>query len=163
MTSSNETIFRVTGHLCGKFTGHRWIPRTKASDAELWCFLWSAPWINAWVNNRETGDLRRHRAHYDVIVMDHFRRFALLALGQSYDCHMHCASPAIVWLPKSQWINPGGFCEIPTIQNQIKTRQSVNGMLISTGIIMLILSHYTFSNFVSLSTFYPKGPFFISL
>ena len=21
---------------------HRWIPRTKASDAELWCFLWSA-------------------------------------------------------------------------------------------------------------------------
>ena len=26
-------------------------------------------WVNAWVNNRETGDLRRHRAHYDVIVM----------------------------------------------------------------------------------------------
>ena len=22
-----------------------------------------------WVNNREAGDLRRHRAHYDVIVM----------------------------------------------------------------------------------------------
>ena len=27
-------------------------------------------WINRWVNNREAGDLRRHRAHYDVIVMD---------------------------------------------------------------------------------------------
>ena len=26
-------------------------------------------WINDWVNNREAGDLRRHRAHYDVIVM----------------------------------------------------------------------------------------------
>ena len=26
-------------------------------------------WINAWVNNREAVDLRRHRAHYDVIVM----------------------------------------------------------------------------------------------
>ena len=38
----NGNIFRVTGHLCGEFTGHRWIPRTKASDAELWCFLWSA-------------------------------------------------------------------------------------------------------------------------
>ena len=24
-------------------TGHWWIPLTKASDAELWCFLWSAP------------------------------------------------------------------------------------------------------------------------
>ena len=35
MTSSNGNIFRVTGHLCGEFTGLRWIPRTKASDAEL--------------------------------------------------------------------------------------------------------------------------------
>ena len=42
MTSSNGNIFRVTGPLCGESTGHRWIPRTKASDAELWCFLWSA-------------------------------------------------------------------------------------------------------------------------
>ena len=33
-------------------------------------------WINGWVNNREAGDLRRHRAHYDVIVMliKHWRR-----------------------------------------------------------------------------------------
>ena len=42
----------------------------KASDVELWCFLWSAPWINGWVNNREAGDLRRHRAHYDVTTMN---------------------------------------------------------------------------------------------
>ena len=26
-------------------------------------------WINVWVNNREAGDLRPYRAHYDVIVM----------------------------------------------------------------------------------------------
>ena len=43
MTSSNGNIFRVTGPLYGEFTGHRWISRTKASDAELWCFLWFAP------------------------------------------------------------------------------------------------------------------------
>ena len=55
MTSSNGNIFRVTGHLCGEFTDDRWIPHTKA--------------INSWVNNREAGDLRRYRAHYDVIVM----------------------------------------------------------------------------------------------
>ena len=36
-------------------------------------FLWSAPCINGWLNNREAGDLRRHRAHYNVIVM-HWRR-----------------------------------------------------------------------------------------
>ena len=32
-------IFRVTGHLCGEFTGDRLIPRTKANDAELWFFF----------------------------------------------------------------------------------------------------------------------------
>ena len=26
-------------------------------------------WIKGWVNNRETGDLRRHRAHYGIDVM----------------------------------------------------------------------------------------------
>ena len=26
-------------------------------------------WINGWVNNREAGDLRRYRAHYDVTVV----------------------------------------------------------------------------------------------
>ena len=26
-------------------------------------------WINGWVNNGEAGDLRRHRAHYNVTVM----------------------------------------------------------------------------------------------
>ena len=43
MTSSNRNIFRVTGPLCGEFTGHRWIPRTTASDAELWWFFLSTP------------------------------------------------------------------------------------------------------------------------
>ena len=44
------------------------IPRAKAS--ELWCFLWFAPEKgNCWKNNGAAGDLRRHRAHYDVTVM----------------------------------------------------------------------------------------------
>ena len=37
MTSSNGNIFRVTGTLCGEFTGHRWIPSqrpvTRSFDA----------------------------------------------------------------------------------------------------------------------------------
>ena len=69
MTSSNGNIFRVTGLLLGEFTGHRWIPLTKASVAELWCSLWSTPETNGWVNNRNACDLSRHRAHFDVIVM----------------------------------------------------------------------------------------------
>ena len=26
-------------------------------------------WTNGWVNNQDAGDLRRHRAHYDISVM----------------------------------------------------------------------------------------------
>ena len=43
MTSPSGKFFHVTAPLCGEFAGHGWIPLTKASDAELWCFLWSAP------------------------------------------------------------------------------------------------------------------------
>ena len=43
MVSWNESIFPVTGLLCEEITGYRWIPPTKASDAELWCYFWSAP------------------------------------------------------------------------------------------------------------------------
>ena len=65
MTLSNGNIFHVTGPLCGEFTGHRWIPLMKASEAECWCFLWSAPektveqtiWINF-----GSGNDRRHQA-----------------------------------------------------------------------------------------------------
>ena len=39
ITSSNGSIFLVTGPLCGEFTCHRWIPHTKASDGQLWCSL----------------------------------------------------------------------------------------------------------------------------
>ena len=66
MTSSNGNIFCVTGPLCGEFTGHRWIPRTKASDAELWCFLWSAPEQKV---EQTIETPVRHCAHYDVTVM----------------------------------------------------------------------------------------------
>ena len=34
-------------------------------------------WINCWVNNREAGDLRSHRAHYDVTVMSSCFSYAM--------------------------------------------------------------------------------------
>ena len=68
MTSSNGNIFRVTGLLCGELTGHRWIPLKGQWRGTLMFSLICAG-IKGWVNNREAGDLRRHRAHYDVTVM----------------------------------------------------------------------------------------------
>ena len=41
---------------------------TKASDTVLWCFLWFAP--NKRLSQQSwAGDLRLHRAHYDVTVV----------------------------------------------------------------------------------------------
>ena len=68
MTSSNGTIFNVTGPLCGEFTGPGEIPTQRPVmqsfevffDLRLNKRLSKQPW------NR---DLRRHRGHYDVNVM----------------------------------------------------------------------------------------------
>ena len=69
MTSSNGNIFCVTGHLCGEFTGPRWIPRTKASDGgDVFCDLRLNKRLSK-QSNREACDLRRYRAHYGVILM----------------------------------------------------------------------------------------------
>ena len=71
MTSSNGNILWVTDPLCGEFTGRRWIPCTKGQWRGALMFSLICAWINGWVNNREAGDLIRHRAHYDVTaVMD---------------------------------------------------------------------------------------------
>ena len=66
MTSSNGNIFRVTGLLCGEFTG----PRHKGQWRGALMLPLICVWTNAWVNNRDAGDLRRYRVHYDVTVMD---------------------------------------------------------------------------------------------
>ena len=68
MTSSNGNIFCVTGPLCGEFTGHRWIPLTKPVTRAL-MFPLTCTWTSSWVNNRNAGDLRYYRAHYNVIAM----------------------------------------------------------------------------------------------
>ena len=64
MTSSNGNIFRVAGPLCGEFTGHR-----KGQWRGALMFSLICAWIKGWVNNCEAGDLRPHRANYNVIVM----------------------------------------------------------------------------------------------
>ena len=64
MTSSNGNTFRVTGLLWEEFTGHRWIPLTQKIVTRNFDVF-----IDLRLNKREAGDLRRHRAHYYVILM----------------------------------------------------------------------------------------------
>ena len=99
MTSWNENLFRVTGLLCGEFTGHLWIPGTKTTGAEALMFSLICTWINGWVSHCEAGDLRRHRSHYDVIVM--FSRKMTLILGRLFLVSAHttgyCNNRVIKW------------------------------------------------------------------
>ena len=70
MTSSNGNMFRITGPLCGEFTGPGELYSLhKGQWRGALMFSFICAWINDWVNNREAGDLRRHHGHYDVNVM----------------------------------------------------------------------------------------------
>ena len=64
MTSSNGNISALLA-ICAGNSLH------KGQWRGAFMFSLICAWINLWVNNREAGDLRRHRAHYDVIVMQH--------------------------------------------------------------------------------------------
>ena len=50
---------------------HRWPVNSPHKGQSRGALMFSliCAWINVWVNNREAGDLRRHHAHYDVIVI----------------------------------------------------------------------------------------------
>ena len=63
-------IFSTLLAICAG-TGDRWpvnSPHKGQWRGDLMFSLICA-WINGWVNNGEAGDLRRHRAYYDVTVM----------------------------------------------------------------------------------------------
>ena len=81
-------IFRVTGPLCGEFTG----------DKGQWreaLMLISAS-TNGRVNNQYAGDLRRYRAHYDITAMDH-SRYGLRQWETMLDCNVvsHSLGPSL--------------------------------------------------------------------
>ena len=73
-------------------------------------FSFIRAWLNCWISNREAGDLRRHRTHYDVSVMMTMSRLPvsyLLSQSQertrSYDeiCHLmlnECPSPFVPFM-----------------------------------------------------------------
>ena len=67
MMSSNGNIFRITGPVQGEPSQK---PVTRSVDV-----FFIRPWTKGWANNRDAGDLRRHRDHYDDTVM-HTKQFS---------------------------------------------------------------------------------------
>ena len=99
----NGNIFCVTGPLWGEYTGHRYIPLTKASGLEFGYFLWSAEQTNGWANNRTTANSWRHRAHYDVTVMN--LQVVSRPREQSCDCRTAC-EVILKAMGKINWMLP---------------------------------------------------------
>ena len=120
MTSSNGIIFRVTGHSCGEFTGH------KGQWREALMFSLICTRKKGWVNNGEAGDLRRHRAHYDVTVMwiILWCHWAWFCSKQDYIHLMNNYSPCnsyltcTIWLPKFLLSETGKWTE-PNIETRL--------------------------------------------
>ena len=106
--------FEFTGPLRGEFTGHRRIPLIKGQWCGALIFSSICAWINSWVNNREAGDLRHHRAHYDVIVMQHSFSADGGAMSQ-------VTSPMSHWLPRQP----------PTVYTMIVTQCFCTLLIIS--------------------------------
>ena len=73
MTSSNGT-FSASLALCGGIHRSSVNSPHKSQWRGALMFSLICALINGCVNNRETGDPRRHRAHYDVIVMKKIAR-----------------------------------------------------------------------------------------
>ena len=73
MTSSNGNIFRATGPLWEESAGHRAcvnVPLRSQRPVTRSFDVFFDPRLHKRLsNNRDAGDLRHHRAHYDVSVI----------------------------------------------------------------------------------------------
>ena len=59
----------------------------------------SSVWINGWINKRKAGDLRRHRAHYDVIVRGYrFRTSGWAVVRKARRNHLVSALTSAIFL-----------------------------------------------------------------
>ena len=73
----------------------------KGQWREALTFSLICAWIHGWVNNGEASDLRRHRAHYDVIVMHVKHCQRLISFRFPYFlATMHLWSPCVLETPE---------------------------------------------------------------
>ena len=96
MTSSNRKIFHVTGLCAGNSPVTGGFPSQRPLTRPLMFSLICA-WTNIWANSRDAGDLRRHRFHYDVTVMQ------LTDPGKFMLTHGGLVTPNGIYI----WINIG--------------------------------------------------------
>ena len=123
MTSSNENILRVTGLLCGEFTGHRWIPAqmpvTRSFDVffdlrlnkrlrkRSWGWWFETPWRSLWRHcnvewpmkskiSLSLGPLFKERLKY-VMSKDPARSLEVVASAQTVELSVIWDELIIIW------------------------------------------------------------------
>ena len=79
------------------------------------CFLWSVPEKTRWVNNREAGDLRRHRAHYDVFVMSSCIHVICLPINLSQTSLIHGPFTVLRHWGRDKFLHNGPINNIPAL------------------------------------------------
>ena len=72
-------------------------------------------WINDWVNNREAGGQRRHRAHCDVIVMSAARRYCGITSNWQDTYRKTASSSCKICHPQYQRASLSGLKNITTV------------------------------------------------
>ena len=105
-------------------------------------------WINSWVNNREAGNQRRHRAHYDFTVMiawmffRHCWPFVKTSLtyhkGRSFDIFFVIG--LIIYRKKQlhfRWFNTGS-CPATSVNEDPATKVLHNQLYIMALLFMLL-------------------------
>ena len=114
--------------------------------------------INGWVSNREAGDLRRHRAHYDGTVM-YCRLFDIVG-GSSFLRYIVQNRPmfwSICFGPEASiWVTMRQTCEIcvkyaPDYHN--KTWQNRHRMHNSSGPLHSPINHSMSNHLITLHRF----------
>ena len=81
--------------------GIHWIPvKSPHTGQERGALIFSliCAWTNGWANNRDAGDLRRHRAHFYVTVMYQLYICSgtdkyVIGFGDKYDARWFCTHP----------------------------------------------------------------------
>ena len=84
---------------------HYWpfVHKGQWRGALMFSLIWA--WINGWVNSREAGDLRRHRAHYDVIVM--ITRIKGDVMNDAFLHRLNMDSERMKWSIHELWLKLG--------------------------------------------------------
>ena len=126
MTSSNRNIFRVTDR-----------SPVNSPHKGQWrgalMFSLICAWLNVWVNTREAGDLRRHRGHYDVIVMSNLNVPKNVSLGVLHPsisvlllCRIRHSTPSTISISKHSNCNLAVRFQFHSLAMQVKTLGAVD-------------------------------------